>query len=284
MTRNNIILFIALAAAISGCELPKSSAVVDSQIPPSILESEIFPKTIDFGNPSYTGTKVDVTINGYVFTTDDNGLKDVASVNYNVISPSGKLFSSGSLKDDGVFPDANAGDGKFNSAINLSLPKSVIGIYTVQFSTVDKQGFVSNTFNLPLTIFLSTNRSPSIFDLSMPDTVRVPNTADSVNIVRITLGVSDPEGLNDIINVILTSQKPDSSVVGTFYLSDDGGNTVLSQFGIESGDSLANDGTFSILIPIFNSTKRNEYRDFIFSARDQSGAFSNIISKRIFIQ
>ncbi len=284
MTRNYIVLIIFSLVAIAGCNLPENSTVIDTQIPPSILESSIAPDKLDFGKPEFTGSTVDVSINGYVYATDDNGLNDIVSVNYNIFSPSGKLFTSGTLKDNGVFPDVNAGDGKFNSAINLSLPKSIIGIYTFQFSTIDRQGFVSNTFNLPLKISLSTNNPPSIFTLSSPDTVRVPNTADSVNIIRLTLGVSDPQGLNDIVNVILTSQRPDSTTAGTYFLSDDGGNTILPQFGLTSGDSTANDGVYSILIPVFNSTQRNTYRDFIFAARDQSGAYSNVISKRIFIQ
>jgi hypothetical protein len=284
MTRNYIFILIFALAAMIGCDLPESSAVIDTPIPPSILESSIVPANIDFGKLVITGSTVDVTIIGYVYATDDNGLNDIVSVNYNVISPVGKLFASGILKDNGVLPDVNASDGKYNTYINLKLPKDIIGTYTFQFSTVDRQGFVSNTINLPLKIILSTNNPPSIFNLTSPDTVRVPNTADSVNIIRLTLGVSDPEGLNDIVNVILTSQRPDSSTAGTYYMSDDGGNTILPQFGLTSGDSIANDGVYSILIPIFSSTPRNTYRDFIFTARDQSGAFSNVISKRIFIQ
>ncbi len=269
---------------LSGCDLPESNTVIDTQIPPAIFESSIAPANIDFGTIVITGPTVDITINGYVFASDDNGLNDIASVNYKVFSPDGKLFGSGILKDNGELPDVNAFDGKYNSYINLKLPKEIIGIYTIQFTTMDKAGFVSNTFNLPFKIILSSNNPPSIFNLSSPDSVRVPNTSDSVNIIKITLGVSDPEGMNDIVNVILTSLRPDSSTAGTYFMSDDGGKTILPQFGLTSGDSLANDGAFSILIPIFSSTQRNTYRDFTFAARDQSGAFSNIISKRIFIQ
>ena len=284
MNRYYTLLYIFALAVIAGCDLPESSTVIDTKIPPTIVEVSIAPANIDFGKLIITGSTVDVSINGYVYVTDKNGLNDIVSVNYNIISPSGKLFVSGTLNDNGVLPDVNAGDGKFNSAINLTLPKSIIGIYTFQFSTIDKEGFISNTVNLPLKIILSTNNPPSIFNLSSPDTVRVPNTADSVNIIRLTLGVSDPEGLNDIVNVILTSQRPDSTTAGTYFLSDDGGKFLLPQFGLTSGDSTANDGVYSILIPIFNSTQRNTFRDFVFAARDQSGAFSNIIRKRIFIQ
>lgn len=276
--------FIFLSFIAASCELPEESAVIDTQIPPRIIEASIAPTDIDFGKVPASGSTVNITAVGYVNTIDDNGLNDIASVRYSIYSPNGKLFASGALADNGVFPDAAAGDGKFNSNIDLALPKDIIGTYSVQFSTSDKMGFKSNTFNLPLKITLSTNHSPAISQLVCPDSVRVPNSADSVNLVEISLNVSDQEGLNDVVSVVLTSLRPDSSIAGTFFLYDDGGNIVHSQFGLPSGDDAANDGTYSIIVPIFSTTQRNTYRDFVFTARDQSGATSNAITKRILIQ
>ncbi len=277
-------LLLCAVIAIAGCKAPSDNAVIDTQIPPSIIEASIAPAIVDFGKISSTGTTIDISMLGYVYAGDDNGLADIATISFRVISPSGKLFTSGTLHDNGIAPDVNASDGKYNAQIDLKLPKDVIGIYNVQFTATDKEGFSSNTFNIPLNIILSTNNAQTIFNLSSPDSVRVPNSADSVNLIYISLGVSDQQGLNDIVSVILTSQRPDSSVVGTFSLSDDGGKTVLPQFGLTSGDSLAGDGIYSIIVPIFNSTTRNTYRDFIFAAKDQSNAYSNVIIKRIFIQ
>lgn len=276
----SIVVFLLI---ISGCDIPGTNAVIDTQIPPTIIEASISPSSVDFGKINSTGSINDVSVTGYVNTTDDNGLEDIAAVNYSIYSPNGNLFTSGSLADNGVFPDAQQGDGKYNSTIALHLPKEIIGIYNVQFSTTDRQGFTSNTFNLPLRIVLSTNGPPVISNLQAPDSVRVPKSADSVNLVFISLDVSDPDGLNDVTSVVLTSQRPDSTVSGTFFLSDDGGAVILPQFGIASGDGTANDGKYSITIPIFSTATTNTYRDFIFSARDQSGIFSNIITKRVFI-
>lgn len=280
---NSVLIFLLLAA-ISGCDVPSGSGVIDSQIPPTIIEASIAPESFDFGNMSPNGTVMDVSIAGYVNASDDNGLSDIASVSYKVFTPAGKLFATGTLTDNGTLPDLIAGDGQYNSQFILHLPKDVIGTYNVQFTTFDRMGFSSNIFNKPLKITLSTNNPPSISNLFAPDLVRVPSTADTVNLVYMTIAVSDQQGLNDITSVILTSQRPDSSVAGTFYLSDDGGFATLPQFGLPSGDSLANDGVYSIIVPIFSTNTKNTYRDFIFTARDQSGALSNAIMKRVVIQ
>ncbi len=271
-------------AALSGCDIPGNSDVIDSQIPPSIVEASIAPATVDFGKLIITGATVDVSMVGYVHASDDNGLSDISSVSYKVFTPAGKIFITGTLNDNGSLPDVSAGDGKYNSQITLQLPKDVIGTYSIQFTTFDKKGFSSNIFNLPLKITLSTNNAPGVFNLSAPDSVRVPSTADTVNLIYMSIAVSDQQGLNDITSVILTSQRPDSSIAGTFYLSDDGGNATLPQFNLPSGDSLANDGIYSIIVPIFSTSPKNTYRDFIFTARDQSGALSNAVMKRVFIQ
>ncbi len=278
------LLFSILLLTVSGCDIPELTTVIDTQIPPVIIEASLSPSTVDFGKLSSEGTTHSIALVGYVNTKDDNGLEDISSVTYTLFSPNGSFFVSGNLLDDGVFPDAQRGDGKYQSTINLKLPKQVIGTYNVQYTTTDKKGFTSNTFNLPLNIILSTNAAPSISNLKAPDTVRVPLTSDSVNMVSITLDVSDPDGLSDITSVILTSQRPDSTVAGTFFLYDDGGTVVHSQFGITSGDTHAGDGRYSIVIPIFHTAQKNTYRDFIFTARDQSGVFSNVISKRVHIQ
>lgn len=269
---------------LAGCDLPGSSEQIDAQSPPSIVSASVSPTLIDFANVSITGSTVDITLTGSVNVSDDNGLSDISAVSYSIFSPSGSLFGTGTISDNGVAPDPSAGDGIYNSQIVVKLPKEVIGTYVIQFSTVDKSGFTSSTHSIPLKIILSTNNPPVISKLSAPDSVRVPDTADSVNFIDISLSVSDPQGLSDIGLVILTSQRPDSSVAGTFYMSDDGGKTKLPQFQLTSGDSIAGDGVYSIVIPMFNTAAKNTYRDFIFTARDQSGAFSNAIVKRIFIQ
>jgi hypothetical protein len=284
MTRKRILILLVIAAALTGCDIPGGSEVIDSQIPPSIVEASIAPATVDFGKIIITGTTVEVSMVGFVHAADDNGLTDIASVSYKVFTPAGKIFSTGTLNDNGSQPDVTSGDGKYNSQIVLQLPKDVIGTYSIQFTTFDKKGFSSNIFNLPLKITLSTNNAPSVFNLSAPDSVRVPSTADTVNLIYMTIAVSDQQGLNDITSVNLTSQRPDSSIAGTFYLSDDGGVFTLSQFNLPSGDSLAGDGVYSIVVPMFSTSPKNTYRDFIFTARDQSGALSPAITKRIYLQ
>ena len=65
---------------------------------------------------------------------------------------------------------------------------------------------------------------------------------------------------------------------------DDGGFNPVITFGIKSGDAVAGDGTYTLTIPLLSSTTGNTYRDFSFTATDRSGASSNLLTKRIYIQ
>lgn len=276
-------------AAVSGCDLPSSSTVSDTQIPPSILEASIAPTNVDFGKLIITGTTVDISVIGYVNVIDDNGLNDIASVTYTVYSPAGKLIASGTLSDNGVLPDANASDGKFNSFINLKLPKDIIGVYNIQFSASDKKGLTSNIFNLPLKIIYSLNHAPAISNLSCPDTIVVPESG--TNFIQAVISASDLEGTVDIKSVNVTIIRPntpeqpnDSSVVAVYSLFDDGGSVAVPPFGISSGDNIAGDGVYSLILPVPATTLKNIYRYFSFIAVDQSNAASNEIVKKVYFK
>jgi len=283
MTRTiHTIILIALMNA-AGCDLPESSAVIDNQIPPTIIEASIAPDIFDMGKVTTPGTTVDVTIKGYVNTSDDNGQDDIASVRFTVYSPSGKVVAAGVLLDLGVFPDASAGDGKYTSNIYLTLPKNVIGKYTIQYSSIDKDGNTSNTFNMSFRIIYSLNHAPFVTQFIIQDTIFVPTSGNEFILIQATVG--DVDGLSDITSVSFSISRPeDSSVVSIFRLFDDGGKTLPEPLKIPSGDSIAGDGNYSLIMPVSSSTFRNIERYFNVFAIDQSNAVSNTISKKVYFK
>ena len=129
----------------------------------------------------------------------------------------------------------------------------------------------------------NTDHAPFISNLVMRDTVIVPPVGDTT-FFKITVTVSDSDGLQDITSLSLTSRRPDNSVVGVYPMYDDGGLTVVNPFGLKSGDATAGDGIYTLTIPLLSSTTGNTYRNFSFSATDRSGESSNILTKNIFIQ
>jgi hypothetical protein len=283
MTRIFQISIVTLVVLSSGCELPESTAVIDTRIPPTIIEASITPDNFDMGKVTSGGTTVDVTVKGYVNTTDDNGLDDISAVQYSVYSPAGKVIASGVLQDGGSFPDASANDGKYNSNITLSLPKDIIGKYTVQFASVDKDGYTSTTFNLPFSIIYSLNHPPTVNNFTVPDTVTVPSSGTSF--IETIVRANDTEGLSDIASVSMSIVRPaDSSIVAVYGLFDDGGKFNVPPFGITSGDSIAGDGYFTLLIPVPSTTFKNIERQFNVFATDQSGATSNLLSKKVYFK
>ena len=289
MTKNLSYLIIPLVLVVlSGCKLPNESTVTNEQFPPTIKDASTSLSAINFGVLSIPANKntVDTVITFYVSISDDNGLGDISSASYSILTPDGNLLTHGILADNGKAPDSVANDGKYTSSLSVNFPKDILGTYHVQFQITDNSGLTSIARSFPIRIYNSANTPPVIANLTAPDTVLVPS-GSSVSYIRISISVSDQDGLNDIASVSLTSIRPNLTIVGTFLLYDDGGTIVrqtFPPFNLSSGDSIANDGRFTVTIPITSTNDKNTYRDFQFIARDQSNAFSNAITKRIYIQ
>lgn len=279
MRRTLPIILCSLLLA-SGCDLPGTSGVIDTRVPPVIIEASVTPNAIDMGKISTPGANADVTVRGYVNTSDDNGASDIAAVHFTIIDPDGVIIKSGLLTDNGTAPDFTAGDGKYATDIPLSLPKAVIGTYIMQYTTEDKEGYLSNTFSLPLKVTYSLNHAPTVSNFIAPDTIFVP--ASSTNLIKTIVKASDAEGLGDLSKVALSIVRvEDSTVVAVYSLYDDGGKVAVPPFSISSGDSIAGDGNYTLAIPVPNNTLKNIQRYFNVFAVDQSDAVSNIITKKV---
>ena len=270
ISMKNLLCLLLLCLA-GGCKIP-DKGVVDTTAPPFISQAATSPSLIDVTHLASQPTDpIDTTIIFSISVDDANVL-----ATYTLLDPSGNVFLSGNLTG------TNAGN--FSASTRFHILKEDVGTYAVQFQAIAAGNAESKSNILSQAIVVkNTDHSPVISALVMPDTVIVPPVGDTT-FVKITVAVADSDGLQDIVNVSLTSRRPDNSVVGVYPMYDDGGLTPVSPFGIKSGDAVAGNGIYTLTIPLLSSTTGNTYRTFSFIATDRSGESSNVLTKRIFIQ
>jgi hypothetical protein len=275
-------LSFLLLCAVAGCEFP-DKGVIETAAPPFISRATATPIMIDVNHLASQPTDPIDTMLIFSASLDDRGAN--SSVGYALFDPAGNILLSGLLLDNGLPPDQIANDGKFTGSAPLHILKQDVGTYSIQFQATGD--FKSNTVALALIVKNSNNHRPYISDLTMQDTAHIPPVGDTT-FVKITLAVSDTEGLGDIVSVKLTSLRPDGSIAAQIKLYDDGGSA-LTEFGkfVLSGDLTANDGIYTVTIPLTKAPDPPEtlptYRDFSFKATDRTGDFSNVLTKRIYI-
>ncbi len=263
------VLILCFAA---GCKLT-DKGLLDTGAPPFIRLAAASPLVIDVTTlGSLPTSPIDTMI--VLSASIDPGAAG-AIVNYTVLDPAGNILLSGNMTGSA---------GQFTASTPFNIQKEDVGTYSVQFQAVaiGEPQSLSNTLTRTITV-KNTNHYPVLSNLFMPDTVKVPPPGDTT-FVRITVAAANSDGLQDIKSVTLTSYRPDKSVVGIYPMYDDGGFNVVSPFSLKSGDAIAGDGTYTLTIPLLSSTTGNTYRDFSFVATDRSGASSNVLTKRIYIQ
>lgn len=143
-----------------------------------------------------------------------------------------------------------------------------IGNYTVRFSA---EGFEGDAKQVALATFYfkngQDNLPPVISNLVAPSSVTIGN---DTTFIQLTINVSDPNGLNDVLFVWFDSYLPNGnpSSQNPIALFDD---------GVNGGDVTADDGTYSriVILPPVGVTK-GTYR-WEFRARDRIGDLSNQI-------
>ncbi|MCU0333216.1 MAG: hypothetical protein MUE64_04270 [Ignavibacteriaceae bacterium] len=149
-----------------------------------------------------------------------------------------------------------------------------IGNYTVRFSA---EGFEGGIKQVAIGTFYfkngQDNLPPAIANTFIdPDTVVVTQPT----VIFTSVAASDPNGLNDILEVYFIVYRPDGTTNGSrVFLYDDGKP--------ENGDLTAGDGIFSRLIQVDQSNQKGSYR-FEFRAKDRIGDLSNILNHFVLIQ
>ncbi|MDE3059050.1 MAG: hypothetical protein KGJ59_13950 [Bacteroidota bacterium] len=286
MVRNSIIppfhysaipLFLSAVVSLwlAGCDFP-TKTISETTPPPFLASITISPDSLKIiSSPHNPTATTDTAIQLAASVKDTNGAEDVRSVNFSLISADGStILAAGEL--------SGAGNGTYSLSVPLRVTTESAGTYFAHIQAENFSGLFSSTLSKAFIIVNLANHAPQLSNLVMPDTVFVP-ASGSTN-VRVSVGASDSDGLSDIKSVTLTSLRPDSSVVGTFSLFDDGGVSPQPPFNISSGDAVAGDGVYTLTIPLSSTTEHPTYRVFVFKAVDRAGSVSNIISKTIYIE
>ncbi|NIR51947.1 hypothetical protein GWO43_25550 [candidate division KSB1 bacterium] len=202
--------------------------------------------------------------------SDPEGLSDVQKVTYQLFPPAHPNPTlTGQMLDNGQSGDTTAGDGTYSAELSTDLFTEAAD-YFFRFQAEDERGNKSPPKVASIRGFFIGNRAPVISNLVAPDTVRI--NPDQVTRILITIDVTDPQGLSDIDFVRFRSFLPNGNEASNspFELSDDG-NTVAT------GDEIAGDGTYSIVINLPpTGVQPGDFR-FVFQAKDKSDAFSNVI-------
>lgn len=200
---------------------------------------------------------------------DPQGLSDIKHVTYQFFPPAyPNPTREDSLQDNGSDGDVLAGDGTYSVSLSSNIINQA-GDYFFRIEAEDKAGNKSTANVVAIRGVFRNPQAPVIANLVAPDTVQIiPN---GVVKILMSIDVSDPQGLSDINFVRFRSFLPggNEATNSPFDLADDGNSSV-------TGDDVAGDGTYSILINLPSNTTPGDFR-FVFQAEDKSGKESNII-------
>jgi hypothetical protein len=267
----------------AGCKLPGNSSVNDAGIPPVLSNVSISITGLNFENVQTDNSTIDTSFVITASISDADGKSDVANAVFTIYDPAGEIFADGILEDNGVAPDAAANDNVYSASPHLKFPKNIPGNYIIKVQAIDNENYTSSAVSVPLTI-RTHNTAPVISDAyTSADTIVVPS-GTATNFLTVSVAVTDSQGLDDISKVIVIIQREDSTISGTYNLYDDGNSITHSPFGITSGDDKANDGVYTLTIPVFSNTDKNITRVLTFQAIDLSEASSNTLKKIIYFQ
>jgi hypothetical protein len=167
----------------------------------------------------------------------------------------------------------SASEGVWEAPINFERRRGDVGNYRIDVTATDLSGAAANSAHALFRVIFG-NRPPEIIDVNAPDTVALqPETVR----IRMSAEVRDESGLADIKQVFFNSFLPDGrpSSGNPFTLRDDGNPG--------SGDDVAGDGIFSIIVQMPPDTPRGEYR-FEFRAIDYSSLSSNVVIHKLIVR
>ncbi len=267
---------VAVLAALTGCETNSMGPQDTGGIPPLISAPRVSPDRLNIDSLTPSGGSYTITFNVMVRAEDELGPSNVRLVRADVFEPAGgDPFMQDILHDDGVPPDSAAADGIYSGEISFHARRDEAGLYRVRFGAQNGTGLRSTSLYLPF-LLTRRNSAPRLDSASLvaPDTLNRP-AADSSFFMSIA--ASDSDGLGDIRQVYLENL----SSHNRSFLLDDGG--VVQSNGISSGDRLAGDGVFSIILFLPSGQPAGTYR-FRLQAQDTFGDTSNSVPYTLVIQ
>ena len=258
--------FTLFAAAIIGCESNDLATIDVKGTSPFVASVQVGPTAINIDTLAPTNGNYSVATVVTARVTDPDGAGDLAEVAAEVLRPSSSSpFKQIPLHDDGLSPDLTANDGIYSGTLPFELTRPQAGRYRIRVFTLDDQGLQSNVSDVSY-LALRNNAAPTLSNLDAPDTVIVPIGGGLL--VHITISAADSDGLADVDEVFFRSL--DSSTPNVrFFLRDDGGTEPLGPpFFQPSGDALAGDGEYSVLIPLVDGPNVRRTNRFAFQAWD----------------
>ena len=257
-------LFLLLGS--TGCENSGTGVVDSAGEPPFISASRLDPDTIDLRQIAPSGDLYPVAIVVRADVTTPSTTGAPIAVTARIIPPDADFPSAeAGLVDDGRAPDSLAGDGTYAGVLEFNLLATQAGRYRLLVTARSAEGYesVSHERLVPITRL---NAAPVLSDLSAPDTVDAPTTQKLLIVMSVR--ADDPDGLEDIQEVYFRSLDS-SDPQRKFFLLDDGDLA-------GSGDRVAGDGVFSIIVELLPGTPARTFR-FAFQAQDTFGDTSATI-------
>ncbi|MFQ6674739.1 MAG: hypothetical protein ACE5LH_00190 [Fidelibacterota bacterium] len=189
------------------------------------------------------------------------------------------------LNDNGDFGDILRGDRTYSrkfpaAALKNALAYGDTGSVFLQITAM----YLDSTVHALADSFRLGNIVPRIESVDAPDTLELPVTGAKTDTIRAT--VTDADSLADIKWVGFTSLKPDGTLANNgnpIFLYDDGGEVILYEPNITSGDSAAGDGIYSYVLFIDPTVPAGQYV-WTFQAQDMSNAYSNTVVHTLVVE
>jgi hypothetical protein len=207
-------------------------------------------------------------------------LQNIDDASFNVYAPSeDSPFRSGHLYQSTVLSGNT--EAIYQTIVSFNISRTETGLYKIGVYATNRSMLSSNLMMVSLRI-TKNNSLPRLFNLNAPDTVIRPNVG-YFNTVFLAVSVRDSDGLGDIQNVFFRSL---NSTDTNYHhpMLDDGNvnpsdNTILTN-PVVSGDSVAGDGRYSRIIPVFSSSLPGN-KLFRFYVVDKSGVIGDSLDHPI---
>ncbi|MDH4070279.1 MAG: hypothetical protein OEV30_07630 [Ignavibacteria bacterium] len=263
-TLRSVLGVLLIAILILGCEEQDLASFDPGGNAPVLTDGLISPDTINVDTLTPSDGLYPLTLSVTVKAVDPDG--DLETVIARVLrrNGSGTLVET-RLVDNGTGGDLTPGDSVYSGVLNFSIQRADAGFYAIEFLSSDEGSRLSNLLGRAFLASRS-NSAPTLDTGSLiaPDSVSRPATGSSL--VFMSIAAADSDGLADVRNVFFINLASQSQTPQ--FLLDDGG--VPQPGGVTSGDLLAGDGVFSIVIQVPSTIPLGVY-PFSFQAEDTFG-------------
>lgn len=265
------------------CEKGKNGTVDPLLVPPLIVSSSLHDTSVNLDTTSSgavtrlpDGTfRISDSLHARLI--DPNGSADIASVTYRVHGPlSPDYFATGEMVPKGVDSIYTG----FAGRVSFTLSRNEAGTYRIEVIALGRSNLTSNSQQVSLLV-TRRNSLPRLGALFAPDTVVRPTTGYALVFLAVT--ATDSDGLDDIVNVYfrsLYSTDPNFE----HPMLDDGNlnvpDSVIVSGAVVSRDSVAGDGRFSRVIPVFSNLPLGT-KLFRFYVVDKSGVVGDSLDHTI---